>query len=292
MQPASFPRRAIPQLAHIAGVTPALLAWERKWHFPSIRAVIYHSVPQSQAKNFEQQLEYYAHHYSNVTLDDLDSLVNGGVWKHSKPGIIVSFDDGLRTHAEVAAPLLEKHGLTGWFFAPTLFLDEPEQSQREFAHEHQILLHEDLPGDRVAMSWEQARELARSHVVGGHTASHVRLTNKLTDEELEEEIVESKSRLAEKLDYPVESFAWVGGEEWSYSRSAAEKIQEAGFRFSFMTNSARLQPTSSPLQLDRCRVEPNWSLAMVRWQLSGIMDWRFRAKRNRVHQITEVGNPS
>jgi len=286
MQPASFPRRAIPQLAQWIGVTPAMLAWERRWCFPSIRTVIYHSVPQTHADNFERQLEYYAQHYSNVTLDDLDSLVHGGAWSHPKPGLIISFDDGLRTHAEVAAPLLEKHGFTGWFFAPTEFIDEPEESQREFATEHQILLHEDLPGERVAMTWAQARELASKHVVGGHTASHVRLSSELTALQLQTEIAEAREYLAEKLGHAVDTFAWVGGEEWSYSRTAADAIRSAGFRFSFMTNSARIEPTTPPLQLDRCRVEPNWSLAMIRWQLSGIMDWRFRAKRNRVHQVT------
>lgn len=290
MQPASFPRRAVPQLAQWLGVTPALLAWERNWHFPCIRTVIYHSVPQAHAENFERQLQYYAQHYSNVTLADLDALVNGGQWNRPQPGIIVSFDDGLRTHAEVAAPLLEKHGLTGWFFTPTEFLDEPEESQRLFAADHQILLHEDLPGDRVAMTWAQARELAAKHVVGGHTASHVRLSSDLTPPQLQTEIAEAKAYLAEKLGHTVDTFAWVGGEEWSYSRTAAEAIATAGFRFSFMTNSARIDGATPPLQLDRCRVEPNWSLAMIRWQLSGIMDWRFRAKRNRVHQLTATGS--
>ena len=288
MQPAPFLRRALPLAAQVTGVTPLLLARERNWFFPSVRVVIYHSVPQACAATFEEQLQYYAKHYSNVTLADLDGLLNGGNWNQPKPGLIISFDDGMRSHAEVAAPLLEKYGFTGWFFVPTRFVDAPEETQREFARENKISLHEDLPGPRAAITWDQARELAKKHVVGGHTASHVRLSDKLTADDLEREIIAARGYLADKLDTAVDTFAWVGGEEWSYSQTAAKAIRDAGFRYSFMTNCTRIDQHSNPLQLDRCRIEPNWTMPMVRWQLSGIMDYRFAAKRRRVHAVTQL----
>jgi peptidoglycan/xylan/chitin deacetylase (PgdA/CDA1 family) len=270
------------------GVTPLLLAIERHGLGPLVRGVIYHSVPQAHAGDFERQLQYYQQHYAPVTHSDLAGLLATGEWPHKKPGLILSFDDGMRTHAEVAAPLIEKYGFCGWFFIPTEFLDTPEETQRQYARDHQISLNEDLPGPRVAMTWDQARALAVRHVVGGHSASHVRLSAKLTPEELDREIPQAKRYLEGKLGQPVDSFAWVGGQEWSYSESAARVIRDAGFRYSFMTNSRYLNHRSSPLQLDRCQVEPHWPLCVVRWQLSMLMDAIYFPRRRRVHRITRV----
>jgi len=260
---------------------------ERALRPASLRAVIYHSVPQKSSIQFENQLRYYSRHYSSVTLSDLERLLNEGQWRKPKPGLLLTFDDGLRSHSEVAAPLLEKYGFCGWFFVPTEFVDTPTPLQRAAAKKQNILLDEDSPGDRVAMTWDQACKLAENHVVGGHTATHVRLSQNLTAEELKREIPAAKNYLESRLGKTVDTFAWVGGEEWSYSRSAAAAIRDAGFRFSFMTNSTRINRHTPPLQMDRCRVEPHWPLSMVRWQLSGLMDVAYCAKRNRVHRLTQ-----
>ncbi|MGI9455909.1 MAG: polysaccharide deacetylase family protein [Aeoliella sp.] len=279
-------KRTVPLVAQTLGISPLALAIERRWRFPSLRAVIYHSVPQDCADRFEQQVRYYARHYCSVTLQDLELLLNEGKWSKPKPGLMPTFDDGLRTHAEVAAPILEKYGFCGWFFVPTDFIDTPPEQQRAFANEHDILFNEHLEGDRVAMTWDQARDLANVHVVGGHTASHVRLSKDLSEEDLKLEIPAAKQYLERQLAGPVDTFAWVGGEEWSYSQSAARAIRDAGFRFSFMTNSARIDRDTQPLQLERCRVEPHWPMSMIRWQLSGLGDMSYSAKRERVHRVT------
>lgn len=270
------------------GITPLLLAIERHALRKLVRGVIYHSVPRAHAADFERQLQYYQRHYAPVTHADLANLLTTGTWPHTKPGLLITFDDGMRTHAEVAAPLIEKYGFCGWFFIPTEFLDTPDAQQRQYAKEHQISLNEDLPGDRVAMTWDQARDLAERHVVGGHSATHVRLSAKLTREELQLEIPDAKKYLEHRIGRPVDSFAWVGGQEWSYSHSAAQAIRDAGFRYSFMTNSRYLNHRSSPLQLDRCQVEPHWPLSVVRWQLSMMNDLVYTPKRRRVHRVTRV----
>ena len=237
-----------------------------------VRVTISHSVPRTSIDNYRRQLEYYRKRFCCVTYQDLVDLLEAGVWTKPKPGLIVSFDDGLRTHAEVAAPLLEEFGFIGWFFLPYEFLDTPAEQQRQFAEEHQIQLGEDLPGPRVAMTWEQARQLQQNHVVGCHTASHCRLRSSLTDQQRQYEIVDAKQRLAERLGNEVDTFAWVGGEKWSYSRASAESIAKSGFKYSFMTNCRLLGTDSHPLQLDRTQVESHWPMDQVRFQLSGLID--------------------
>jgi hypothetical protein len=80
----------------------------------------------------------------------------------------------------------------------------------------------------------------------------------------------------------------VGGEETSYSAGAARAIADAGFRFSFMTNSAPITASTHPLQLQRTNIEASWPLDAVAFQLSGTVDLQYRAKRNRVNRATRT----
>ena len=83
-------------------------------------------------------------------------------------------------------------------------------------------------------------------------------------------------------------FAWVGGEEAAYSAQAARVIDDAGFDLSFMTNNAVIRPGDHPLQIQRTNVEAWDSEAVVRFQLSGLLDLGYRAKRRRVNRLTET----
>ena len=83
-------------------------------------------------------------------------------------------------------------------------------------------------------------------------------------------------------------FCWVGGEEESYSRAAAQLINRAGFGYSFMTNSAVIRPATDSLQLQRTNVEAVYPLWLVRFQLSGFMDLLYMGKRSMVNRLTRI----
>lgn len=234
---------------------------------------------------FRAQLEFYAEHYRPIGRPEFDAFC-AGESEEARPGLLITFDDGLRSHAEVAAPLLEEFGFPGWFMVPTEFVDAPVAEQQEFAKEHQIQFEPEYDDPRVAMTWQQICALDGSHVIGCHTASHRRLEADLNSDELELEIVRARQRLEAKLGHSLDVFCWVGGEEWSYSRSAAQTIRDAGYRLSFMTNSAPILPNENLLQLQRSNIEAAMPGSMVRFSLSGLMDLRYRGKRNRVNQLT------
>jgi peptidoglycan/xylan/chitin deacetylase (PgdA/CDA1 family) len=136
------------------------------------------------------------------------------------------------------------------------------------------------------LDYEGLRRLDRNHVIGCHTFSHRRLETSLTGEDLAWEIHESKRQLEEWLERPVDVFAWVGGEEWTYSAAAAEAIRQAGFRISFMTNSAPLRPGDDLLQIQRTNIEANFPPAIMRFGLSGFFDLTYGRKRRRVNRLT------
>jgi peptidoglycan/xylan/chitin deacetylase (PgdA/CDA1 family) len=260
---------------------------QRTFSAPFIRAINYHDVPPFQAKEFERQLQFYKNRFEIVGPAELELLASGRRVS-SRPGLILSFDDGLRSHSDVVAPLLERHGLTGWFMVPGGFVDEPPEKQRNYARATTIEHYDYNYGDpRIAMSWSDIRRMAEIHEFGCHTWSHKRLTPSLSDEELEDEIPKAKRQLEEKLGRNVRAFCWVGGEEFAYSKNASRVIRKAGFQFSFMSNSQMIRADTDMLQLQRTNIEAFNDEKIVRFQLSGVMDLIHWPKRRRINMLTK-----
>lgn len=268
------------------------------WDQSFIRAVNYHSTPAIYAFNFEKQLDFFSHHFSNCSFDDLEVFFREKKWKKNKPGLIISFDDGLKNNYDVALPLLEKYGFSGWFFVPPGFINCPEKDQHNYAIIHNIF-SDDLFGyqkvsknpfyrdsssidDRLAMNWNELQDLKkRGHIIGCHTMTHHRTIREDTDDlKLHEEIVQSKVMLENQLENKVPIFAWVGGEENTYTAEASKIIALAGYQYSFMTIAALIFPDTCKLQLQRTNIEVDQPLHIVKFQISGLMDI-FRAKKRR-----------
>src|SRR5262245_48743646 len=197
---------------------------------PFIRIVNYHDVAPCHARSFERHLQFFQRRFIVTDRAGLAGLLSGH-WRHDRPGLLITFDDGLKSHAEVAAPLLEKHGMVGWFFVPTEFVDTPRERQRAYGQNHRISWSREPGSDLGALTWDDVRRLDKNHhIVGCHTTTHMRLSQRLTAEELHCEIPQAKARLEAELGHEVDVFCWVGGEESSYSATAAEAIRQAGFR--------------------------------------------------------------
>ena len=200
---------------------------------PFIRVLNYHEIPAKFAENFEEHLKFYSSRFVNATRPELEEFLDSGKWPHDKPGLIISFDDGTRSHYEVAAPLLEKYGFTGWFFVPSGWVLEENAAKPEFI------------GDNITLTPEQLRYLDENHVVGCHSETHCRLSEDLGPEKLKFETLEAKTSLEKLLGHPVDIFCWVGGEEYTYSKTAADFIKQ-GYDLSFMTNTAVVRPGLIP----------------------------------------------
>mgnify|MGYP001316765312 CR=1 FL=1 len=252
----------------------SLLAWGRvsdkifdftgRQFFPYVRVINYHDTPESQRENFEEQIKYFLSRFVPVTLQDLEALFDG-VWGHSKPGIILSFDDGLKNHFSVAAPTLEKYELKGLFFVPPGFVDEPEATAEEFCQRNQIVGSE-------ALTIKEVEYLSKHHAVGSHSYNHVRLAEGLNPAEVEREVIRSRVRLEEMTCSEVVSFAWVGGENWSYGSGATSAIKSAGYKYAFAGNSLPTTASTDPYWIYRTNVEADWSIELVKMQLCGLAD--------------------
>jgi len=283
-------KRGVATLLDRIGVASLIFALQRSLLSPFIRVVYYHDVQPAFAAEFSSQLALLKRRFVPVAKAELDRFLCQGVWPHDRPGIIVTFDDGLRSHYEVAAPILEKLGFQGWFFVPVDLVTLPSGEQPEAALRHDVLHDCDTTRDpRVFMTAQQLAALSERHIVGCHTATHVRLSKEVTESQLVAQLDRAKQRLEAILGgRKVDAFSWVGGEEWAYSASAARVVARL-FDYAFTTNSCVATAGTSRLNIARTHMEAFFPASLARLQLSGMMDLYYRAKRRRLESVIVPG---
>jgi len=113
-----------------------------------------------------------------------------------------------------------------------------------------------LGGDQVPdwaglMTWQQIRELgAQGHEIGSHSLSHPLLTD-LGAEQLQQEVVHSRSQLAAAAGCEVASFCYPNG---SYDARALEAVRAAGYTCAVTTRWG-LNRGGSAYELQRCDMD-------------------------------------
>lgn len=124
-------------------------------------------------------------------------------------GLVVTFDDAYLSVLELAYPILESLGLPGTVFAVTDFatdgrpLDWPRSADWRDGP-----WAEELRG----LTWAQLRRLADAGwEIGSHTCTHPRLT-RLEDDQLAQELRESRAACESALRRPCRSLAYPYGD--------------------------------------------------------------------------------
>lgn len=251
----------------------------RKKH---IRVLNYHDTSFSTLNLFEKQLQFYKRYYDNVTYNEFQAFLNEGVWIKKNPGLIISFDDGLRSNYDCALPLLQKHGFTGWFSIPPGFIDCKISGQIEFAKKNRIGFKQIYPDNRIAMSWDEIRDLHHlEQVIINHTMNHYRMQENDPESELQNQLHRSNYLFQEKINIKPEIFCWVGGEEIYYTKSAFESVKSI-YKFSLMTHTYPVFRNTYNFFIERTNIESSNPLYLVLFQLSGLMDLFYYKKRKAV----------
>lgn len=249
--------------------------------FTRVRVINYHCTPDYSIPQFKKQLKFYKKYFQNINLTKLSNFfTNTDIISGKKPGLIISFDDGLRSNFDNAINLLEDFGFTGWFFIPAGFLLNPSKN---FTLKNDIITKQDYLDNRYGMSLDEAKYISENHVVGSHTFTHHRMSVHDTKTTLDHEIRESKHTLEELLDLrEISCFCWVGGELNTYTSQAYSKIKDSGYKYIFTTNANPITKDSNPNMIERTNIEADNSIQIVLFQLSGIMDLLYYKKRKQV----------
>jgi peptidoglycan/xylan/chitin deacetylase (PgdA/CDA1 family) len=124
--------------------------------------------------------------------------------------VCVTFDDGDSSALDPTLALVESGGKCTHFMIPGRI----ERKQKS------------------TLSWSQVRELDAAGVeIGSHSFSHPWLT-RLSDDELEREVADSRRLLEDKLGKAVTSFAYPYGD---YNARVIDAVRKSGYRCAFST---------------------------------------------------------
>src|SRR5690606_3573030 len=129
--------------------------------------------------------------------------------------VAITFDDGFTNVLETAAPILAHHGFTA-----TSFIVANQIGGTNVWDQPLGIVKTPCMNAQQLASW-----LKMGHEIGSHTLDHVQL-NRVTDEEAEKQIAQSKRLLESILDEEVTSFAYPYGEESLLHR---RMVRDAGY---------------------------------------------------------------
>jgi peptidoglycan/xylan/chitin deacetylase (PgdA/CDA1 family) len=100
-------------------------------------------------------------------------------------------------------------------------------------------------------TWDQLREMDRcGFVSGGHTVTHPFLT-RISHEQVEQELADSKSEIEKELGHPIETFAYPNGKEADFDDDVVRITQEVGFDIAVTAMHGANTPAADPLRLRR-----------------------------------------
>lgn len=153
----------------------------------------------------------YENGYRTMSLPDAANFLREGK-PFPERCFAITFDDGYQSVFDEAFPVLRQYGMSA-----TVFLTVGKKS--ESGHGGRLPSLEGRP----MLSWNEIREMRYYGIAfGAHTLTHPDLT-KLSFEQAEIEIYESKAIIEDALNTPVMSFAYPFGRYDDQSRRIAEK---------------------------------------------------------------------
>lgn len=124
-------------------------------------------------------------------------VVGWAMWVCLRPmTFCLTFDDGLKAHADIAGPMLRQRGWVGAFNVPTSVIGCGRLTMEQ-AKDLCLVGHEDR-----RMTWDDVRELLKAgHEVYPHTCDHAdlpTLERAQQTQELERQVVEAKRTFIEQ----------------------------------------------------------------------------------------------
>ena len=185
-------------------------------------------VPTVTPENFDRHLKFLSRfRYNVLNLEQFaDHVLNQRPFP--RKSVLITFDDGYVETATIAAPRLRRYGFPAVVFVAPAELEHPG-----------------------FLNWTQVRELADdSFRVGGHTMHHTFLPVVPADR-AEQELVESRRILEQRLGRPVDTMSYpVGG----YSQSIQQIAKASGYRLAFTTNRGISKRLDDPLAVRRIKM--------------------------------------
>lgn len=169
---------------------------------------------------FDRQMSWLSENgYIVLPLDKALSNIFGK--KTGIKSIVLTFDDGFTDFLDMAEPILRRHS-----FPATVFVVAGEIGGTSWWRKPNL--------QKPLMDWESLRKVVDlGYEIGSHGLHHCDLS-KLSVEQLQTEVCDSKEILEQKLKVKIESFAYPWG---CCTSKTAEIVRRAGYRSASIAGS-------------------------------------------------------
>lgn len=176
--------------------------------------------------DFAAQMEYLSRNgYISITPDDLYNAMIGEIELPPKT-VLITFDDGYIDNYTNAYPILKRYGMKATIFVIPAFTDK----------------------NRSYMTWEQLLEMERNGItIQSHTMTHKAL-EELPDDEIRNELLNSKLLLEEKLGHAVDFLAYPTG---TYNLHIAGIAKDVGYKGAYTIKYGNVDLGSNLYALER-----------------------------------------
>ena len=191
---------------------------------------------------FETFCRYFRSHFTVVPLSKQIAGIRSG--REMGGTLSITFDDGYRDNAEVAAPILRRLGLPATFFVVSGFIGT-EYTPPWDAH---------LVYSPRWMNWDQLRTLRdQGFEIGAHTDRHIDLG--LEDADLiSADLAQCRAKFEEELGTAAGLFAYPFGARKNIRPVALELVRQAGFECCLSSCGGVNAPIADPFELNRINV--------------------------------------
>lgn len=225
------------------------------------RILLYHSIGKKlthdtygmsvSTESFKEQMRVLSEG-EEIEIISLNSSAYHSLWNKNdvKLKIAITFDDGYKDNLCVAAPILADYGIPFTVFITTEFVGSNSD---------------------VYLTPEELRALSAlpGVTIGSHGMTHARLSG-LSDDELYDELEESRLRIEDMIDKKVRMFSYPHG---SFDRRIRAAAVEAGYLLGFGSRFGINSKNSDPMFLRRTEIWAGDSENIYRQKYSGAWDW-------------------
>lgn len=229
-----------------------------------IRFPYYHHVFGDEKKDFERQLRYLKNFGDFISMDTAHEMISGGE-QLSGRYFCVTFDDGFYSCLEHMMEVTDLLNVPVLIYLPTDYIGldkhHPEEAEK-IAH-----FYPDSPMLVPFLNWDDCRKMLDHNIqFGSHTCSHAHLI-KLSEEEVERELKESKQKIEEELGRPCVHFASPWGRSGiDFNPDVLERTaRKLGFKTAVTTNRGKEQQGGNPYLIHRDHVLAKWGNYQLRY---------------------------
>lgn len=128
------------------------------------------------------------------------------------------------------------------------------------------------------LSWREVREMAADGVeFGSHTVSHPILST-VSDDELRQELQQSKAAIEGQLDRECPAFAYPNGGDGDFGAREKAALKACGYQVAFSQSGGVNRRDADPFDVRRVNISRGFRPALLEASLSGALRWGQEAR--------------